>query len=583
VKSNRRQRVRLVLLLGIGLASAALSLGAYASNLMRETELDSLDMRFDIRGENDPPEDIVVVAIDDVTFQDLQLRHPFPRDVHADLIDKLREAGVKVIAYDVQFTEPSENPAEDNALIRASRRAGNAVFATTEVNERGQSAVFGGPDGLRFARARDGDASLDADPDGVLRRFTYSLQGLENFAARVAEVATGDPVEAGDFPQEETLVDFHGGPDTIEEVSFSRVLNGKVDETRLRGRIAVIGATAPSLQDVHATSTTGDELMSGPEFQANAISTVLNDFPLRETSLVVEVLLILLFSFIAPLAAARFALLPSVLFALVAAAGYFGLTVLLFESGTVLPMVFPLLGLGLALVGSLGAYYVTTAYERERVRDVLSRIVNDSVAEALMSRDRLELGGVDAECTVLFSDLRGFTTYSESQPPARVIEVLNRYHTEMEDALFKYGGTLIAYMGDGIMAVFGAPEGQDDHADRALSAAREMIGERLTRFNDWMRSEGYGEGFRMGVGLNSGPVLAGQIGSERRFEYTAIGDTVNTASRLEGMTKGTPHMLFAADSVRQHLRADVPDLVMVDELEVRGRQAKVRVWSLDGA
>jgi adenylate cyclase len=264
----------------------------------------------------------------------------------------------------------------------------------------------------------------------------------------------------------------------------------------------------------------------------------------------------------------------------VAGVAYLGAAILLFDDGTILPVTYPLLGLTIAGVGSLGAHYVTTAYERERIRDVLSRIVNDSVADALMARERLELGGVDVECTVLFSDLRGFTAYSESQPPTRVIEVLNRYHTEMEDAVFSHGGTLISYMGDGIMAVFGAPEGQEDHADRALAAAREMIGERLDRFNEWMRSEGHGDGFRMGIGLNSGHVLAGQIGSERRFEYTAIGDTVNTASRLEGMTKGTPHMLFAADSVRQSLRRETPGLIAVDELEVRGRQARVKVWSL---
>ena len=210
--------------------------------------------------------------------------------------------------------------------------------------------------------------------------------------------------------------------------------------------------------------------------------------------------------------------------------------------------------------------------------------MNDSVADELLAGDQAQrLGGKDAECTVLFSDLRGFTAYSESQPPARVMEVLNRYHTEMEDALFNHGGTLISYMGDGIMAVFGAPVEQEDHADRALACAREMLAERLPRFNAWMAEMGHGEGFRVGIGLNSGPVLAGQIGSARRFEYTTIGDTVNTASRLEGMTKGTPHMLFAADSVKQYLRSDVPDFVAVDELEVRGRQAKVKVWSLDGA
>ena len=149
----------------------------------------------------------------------------------------------------------------------------------------------------------------------------------------------------------------------------------------------------------------------------------------------------------------------------------------------------------------------------------------------------------------MFSDIRGFTTFSEALEPDAVIEVLNRYLGEMTDAIMDHGGTLVAYMGDGIMAVFGAPIEQDDHADRALAAAREMLGARLPRFNAWMR-RGARRRFRMGIGLNSGDVMSGNVGSERRMEYTAIGDTTNTAARLEGMTKGTEHQLFISDSTR---------------------------------
>ena len=120
----------------------------------------------------------------------------------------------------------------------------------------------------------------------------------------------------------------------------------------------------------------------------------------------------------------------------------------------------------------------------------------------------------------------------------------------MSDAILDNGGTLVAYMGDGIMAVFGAPLEQADHADRALAAAREMAGERLARFNAWLAEEGHGDGFAMGIGLNTGDVMSGNVGSERRLEYTAIGDTTNTAARLEGMTKGTPHQVFLSESTR---------------------------------
>jgi adenylate cyclase len=194
--------------------------------------------------------------------------------------------------------------------------------------------------------------------------------------------------------------------------------------------------------------------------------------------------------------------------------------------------------------------------------------------------DDFRLGGVEKDCTVLFSDLRGFTSFSEAQPAKKVIEVVNYYLNEMTEAILAAGGTLISYMGDGIMAVFGAPMDQPDHADRALVAAREMMGPRLQSFNGWLRQQGYDAGFRMGIGLNSGTVMAGNVGAEARVEYTAIGDTTNTASRLEGLTKGTPHMLFVSDSTRERLRETPVDLIFVDEFEIRGRAAKMAVYSL---
>ena len=157
------------------------------------------------------------------------------------------------------------------------------------------------------------------------------------------------------------------------------------------------------------------------------------------------------------------------------------------------------------------------------------------------------------QATVMFTDLRGFTSFSEETDPAEVIDVLNHYLSEMSDAILDHGGTLVAYMGDGIFAVFGAPLEQPDHADRALRTAREMLDVRLPRFNDWIRSEGHGDGFRMGIGLNSGYVMSGHVGSERRVEYAAVGDTTNTASRIEAQTKRTPHQLLLSDSTKQAL------------------------------
>lgn len=220
--------------------------------------------------------------------------------------------------------------------------------------------------------------------------------------------------------------------------------------------------------------------------------------------------------------------------------------------------------------------------ERERVRDVFSRFVPEHVVDEVLRRtdDDLRLGGVTLDGTVMFSDLRDFTRFAESLPADTVIEVLNRYVDAMSDAILDNGGTLVTYMGDGVMAVFGAPIEMAGHADCALAAAREMLHSRLPGFNLWLSEMGLGDGFGVGIGLSSGPIVSGTVGSERRLEYTTVGDTTNTAARLEAMTKNTPYSIFIADSTRRSLRRPAEDLVFVDELDVRGKRSKVRLWTL---
>ena len=220
--------------------------------------------------------------------------------------------------------------------------------------------------------------------------------------------------------------------------------------------------------------------------------------------------------------------------------------------------------------------------EQERVRSVFARFVPESLVGALL--DRTDGGStIPAESltgTVLFGDLRGFTPFAESLPVDQVIDVLNHYLSLMTDAILDNGGTLVDYMGDGVMAAFGAPVPTQDHADRAVAAARSMLGEKLPLFNRWLAASGVGDGFRMGIGVNSGPVMSGSVGSERRLEYAVIGDTVNTASRIEGITKQTPHAVLIAEGTYTSLRTN-DGLVFVDEFEIRGRRSRIKLWGLE--
>ena len=567
-------------MLAVGATAAAISLLAYATHALRPLELSSVDARFSIRGARPAPEDLAIVTIDDRTFSRLGLQWPFPRHLHARVIDALRKAGARAIAYDVQFTEPT-TVREDNALLRAVGRAGDVVLSTTEVDAHGRTNVFGGDEVLRSLGARAGSTVVQPDPGGVLRRFPLSFDGLVAFAVAAAESA-GTEVDRGSAGTKDPWIDYRGPPGTIPSYSFVDVLRGKVPAGAFRGKTVVVGASAPSLKDVHVTPASGGHEMSGPEVQANAIWTVENGFPLSSSSTWLDIFLIGTLAFVAPATTLRLRVAPALLLTLGAAAGYLAIAQIAFDRGTVLPVAYPMLALALATGGSLVVHYLIAAFERQRVRDAFARFVPETVVEEVMERtdDDLRLGGVRREGTVLFADLRGFTAFAEALEPAQVVECLNRYLTEMSEAIMDHGGTLVAYMGDGIMAVFGAPIEQPDHADRALAATREMVFERLPRFNEWIRARGLGDGFRIGIGLNSGEVMSGQVGSKRRMEYTAIGDTTNTAARLEGMTKGTPHSVLIADSTKELLREAAAGLNFVGELDVRGRETTIRAWTL---
>jgi adenylate cyclase len=223
--------------------------------------------------------------------------------------------------------------------------------------------------------------------------------------------------------------------------------------------------------------------------------------------------------------------------------------------------------------------------ERDRLRDTFARFLPEGVVEEVLLRGGGDprLGGVRLEATVMFCDLRGFTSFAERTPPDRVIDVLNRYLGEMTDAVLDAGGTLVGFLGDGILAIFGAPIAASDHADRALAAARDMLAVRLPRFNAWAHEQGLGDDFRMGLGLNSGSIMSGNVGSERRLEYTAIGDTVNIASRIEQLTKEHSFGALLSGDTHRLLTHPAGDLTFLGDVALRGRAAVTALWGLGAA
>jgi adenylate cyclase len=595
---RKRLRIRLALLALVALVAVGIGVVFHAEGVLRSLELDSIDARFAVRGDEKPPDDLVVVGINAKTLTRLRQQFPYPRDFHARVIDQLREDGAKVIAFDIAFSQPGRERKRfckfaglrlapgDCALLESSARAKNLVFSAVDVGDEQQIPFFGLPAAPRDVRAfggRAGYTGLVDDSDGTTRRYLASFNGLRSFASVVVERERGEPVPRSAFGDDgSAAIDFHGGPGSIPEIPYWKVYEGKADPDMISGKTVVVGATDSTLKDVLNTATSGNKLMSGPEVQAHAISSARRGNPLRESAHGVNLLLIIVLGLVAPIAAALLRL-RGLAVALVVAALFVVAVQLAFNGDRVLAFVHPLLALVIGSVGSLVVQYFTETRERRRTRALFARFVPENVVDQVLARtdDDLRIGGVQREGTVMFSDLRGFTSFAERLPVERVIEVLNFYLGSMSEAILDSGGTLVAYMGDGIMAVFGAPIEQHDHADRGLAAALEMRDVRLPAFNEWLRAEGLSEeGFRIGIGLNSGPVMSGNVGSERRLEYTAIGDTTNTASRIEGMTKGTPHQLLFAEPTHDMLRGHDRGAFFVGEFEVRGREQQIRLWSV---
>jgi adenylate cyclase len=595
---RQRFQLKVALLLSFAGVLIAVTLALHSSGALDRWELDSIDQRFEQRGGQAPPDDVVVVAIDDVSFGELDRRfQDWPRTYHARVLRNLARLKPKAVVYDVQFTEPSSDQNADYALYEAAGRARPVVFATTEVDAHGGTGVFGGDAAtsarnLRLIHARVGQALLPQDEDGVYRRMGYSLNGLTSLGVVAAEAVSGHLVTAPSGRSGREWIDYAGPPDTIDSVSFSQVYDSSVDPARIRGKVVVVGPTTPTLHDVHPTSA-GGGLMPGAEIQANAFETARRGFPLRSVGDALDWILIVAMGLVAPLLAIRLTPLATLPIVVVVALAYLFLAQRLFDGGWIVAVVAPLVALALTTVSSLTVEYFTETRARRRLRRTLGRYAPEAHVERLLAEGRDRLKDEELSATVLFCDLRSFSRFTETLQPTAFMELLNEYLSGMGRAVEDNGGTIVSYQGDGLLAVFGAPVELDDHADRALKAARQMLDEALPRFNRWVDTQRSTPAytnlpeelrthvFDMGIGVCSGPLMSGNVGFDERLAYAAVGDATNVASRLESKTKEYPeHRLFVADNTRAMLRHGWLGFKHVGNMKIEGREATTMVWGL---
>jgi HD-GYP domain-containing protein (c-di-GMP phosphodiesterase class II) len=337
------------------------------AGVLEPLERETLKMRFDARG-SESASGFLVVGIDAQTFSELGVQWPFPRSLHARVVRRLNAAGAREIVYDVQFTEQTE-PREDLALFNALGDGGGAVLATSESDGKGGTNVLGGEENLRLINAQAAASDLRNDTSGAISRFPRNIGGLDSIGVVTARRLTGQEPDPSGFKDGNAWVDYRGPPGTIPTVPFSRVLRGKVDPKLIRGRVVVVGGTAPTLRDVHTTPVGGEELMAGAEVQANAIWTAVNGLPLRSAPWWVGILSMALLALVPALTRWRLQLVAVGAMTLLAAAAFLAGAQITFERGTIIDVTAPLVAL---LASAAGAVAWSEMIER-RGRRLVSR------------------------------------------------------------------------------------------------------------------------------------------------------------------------------------------------------------------
>lgn len=549
--------------------------------------------------------EIVLVGIDQKAIEDIGPYDEWGREIVAMAIEYLNESEDRrpaAICLDVLYIGESD-PEADAWLAEAAEAYGNVVTGCAALFEDG---FVEGEDGEffrdRFAirlfeepfpamreAATIGHINAMLDADGILRHhlLTIHVPDGREIPSMVLAAAQKyqDFYDLGPVERPPTdgngfwYVPFSGGPgDLWESISVADLLAGEVPPDYFAGKVVLIGPYAPGLQDSYFTSIDHAEAMYGVEYQANAIQALIRGDHKREVGDGLQLAALFLLLVLSLAAFWQRPVKVSTAVWLLLAGGWLGLCRLLYARGYVLHALWVPLGVTILYAGCLAANYIRAALERRKVTNTFQRYVApEIVRELLKEGEALELGGKQVEIAVLFVDVRGFTTMSEALEPPEVVEILNRYLTLISDCILNNHGTLDKFVGDAAMAFWGAPLPQEDHVMLACRAAMDMV-EGSEALSQELLAQ-YGRTVAFGVGVHVGPAVVGNIGSPKRMDYTAIGDTVNTSARLEANAPGgTVYISRAvADALEGRIRAES----LGDTIKLKGKKDGFEILTLE--
>ena len=583
-------------LVGILAAAATVALTLFGQGASVDPEMLeywAFDRLFDIRGERRPTAPIVIVSIDEASFQELDLQWPFPRKLHGQLIERISADGPLAIGLDIIFDTPSRfGPADDEALGAAIARAGNVVLALAldyadqplYTTERGEIGVTREMTNIPLPVIRRGAAAVGAvnvrvDRDSHLRRALLRVPGggewWPGFDLELHRLAGAAGFPTRPLPGVgEVLINYRGRPNTFEWVPYYRAVRGEMDRGWFRGKIVLIGPTSEKQKDVFTTVfARGD--MPGVEIHANALDTLIHGDRIREVPKLASTVLAALAALVGSVLAIRLralrALVVVVLLWIVAG-------LLAFAAFKLADVWMRGMVVAFGLVLGYGATVVENFVREQREKQRLSRFFSPDVLRAVVrDRDGRSLRPRRRLVTVLFSDIRGFTSISERLQPEQVDEMLQEYLTVMTEVVFRHGGTVDKYIGDAIMGLYNAPYEDPDHALKAIRTALEFQ-ERAIPFSARWQAK-LGVTIRCGVGINSGEAVVGSLGSRQRNEYTAIGDTVNLAARLESITKDYNVPIIISEYTYDYVKGRFPTHEL-DTVTVKGKSQSVKIYGV---
>jgi len=597
----------------------------FITNFWQNLEHKANDIFFILRGEQEISDKIVIVEIGDDTFNTLNERWPFPREYHAKLIENLERAGASQIIFDIEFTEQTNIDA-DLKLASTIAKYDNIVLSgkliRTQYNDSMREQLLSPISLLTQTRTKWGTVNISADHDGFVRRYELFQKRSNKIKLSIAAIALANHNQVNiqsdeirdhakffrigskyipKVTQKSALINFYGPARTFKTFDYADVIDDSTFTTNFekeletdlnqyyelaanfKDKIVLIGLTSVEFHDTHHTPffSEKNELTPGVEIHANFIETVLRSDFLEELQFIPYLLIffiatIILFifnSYIRP----SISIFINIFFVI----SYIWMSYFFFSyKQLIMPTLeIPLMIIIVYIIG-LVVQYVQTVKERRFIKQAFGQyIAPELVEELIKDPKKLEYGGSQKEISMLYADIVSFTPYTESHTPKETVDILREYLTNMVNIITENKGTLDKFVGDEIVALFGAPVELDDHAYYACKTALEMkkrVRELQKKWNDERKDP-----FEIGIGINTGDVTVGNLGSEQIFDYTAIGDNMNAGARIEALTREyeTKNNIIISDSTYMQVK-DKVETKFLDEATVKGKKIVIKIHEL---